>query len=163
MKLEVELRDTPGELSRLLETVGRHGGNVEGVVHRRGDAHGEWVPVELNITIPHDVAERMVEELRDRVRVLTWEGRAASHPLAFLLVGHVFQANIAEVTDALFEAGCRVHEVQADIRDQDEVSAVYFDATARDEDARAMALERVGELAGAKDLVLVRDLGGSAR
>ncbi len=162
MKLEVELRDTPGELGRLLETVANHGGNVEGVVHRRGEAHGEWVPVELNITIPPDGAERLVEDLRDSVRVLRWEGRTASHPLSFLLVGHVFQANIAEVTDALFEAGCRVHEVQADIRDRDDVSAVYLDATARDGAARAAALERVGELAREKDLELVRDLRGDA-
>lgn len=158
LEVEAELRDVPGELTRVLDVVRDHGGNVHRVVHRRDEARGDRVPVEIALEIAPDAADRLVETLQDETRLLSSRGQALAHPFAFLLVGHVFEAGVRDVTDLLFERGCRVHAVEAAIRSRERPSAVLVDVSADDESTLEAALADVEGLAREHDLTVVREL-----
>lgn len=164
LEVEAELRDVPGELTRVLDVIRDHGGNVLRVVHRRDEARGDRVPVEIAVEIASEAGDPLVEALRDETQLLSSRGQALAHPFAFLLVGHVFEAGVRGVTDLLFERGCHVHAVEAAIRGRDRPSAVLVDVSADDEDTLTSALAAVEDLAREHDLTVIRELpeeGGS--
>jgi ACT domain-containing protein len=158
LEVEVELPDVPGELSRVLDVVRDHGGNVLRVVHRRDEARGDRVPVEVALEVAPEAADRLVDALADETQLLSSRGQALAHPFCFLLVGHVFEAGVRAVTDALFERGCRVHGVEAAIRSQDRPSAVLVDVSADDPATLEAALKDVEDLARDHDLTVLREL-----
>lgn len=158
MELDVELRDVPGQLSHVLDRVTEYGGNIESVVHRRQDARGDWIPVRLVFEIVPARAHRLIEALKDKVRVLSAEGEAKGHALAVMLVGHVFDNRIDAFLDALDKSGCRVHRVQADVTSREQPSAVFIDMTAETEAASAAAIERLESLAEGTDVRIFRSL-----
>lgn len=158
MELDVELRDVPGQLSFVLDRVTEHGGNIESVVHHRQDARGEWVPVRIVFEVAPMRAHRLVEALKERVRVLSASGEKKGHPMAFLLVGHVFDNHIDDYLEGLYESGCRVHRVQAEVTGKSAPSAVFIDITGDDEAAVGRAVDTLERLSAERDILLVRGL-----
>jgi len=158
MELEVELRDVPGQLSFVLDRVSEHGGNIDSVIHRRADARGEWVPVKVVLEIAPARAHRLVEALKEKVRVLQAAGEAAGHPLVLMLVGHVFDNRFDEFLDLLARGGCQVHRVQAEMTNKERPSAVFIDLTGgRQEDTREV-VRQVEAMAAERGLTVLRSL-----
>lgn len=157
MKLDilVELRDQPGQLSAVLATVGRYGGNIQSVQHARGKAHGEWVPVRLVLEVADDASQKLLDALREEFRVVSVEGQVAKIPYAFLLLGHVFQSKVNEFTDAVFKAGAEVRTLRAEITKESEPSAVLIEILAGDHETLEAARARVAQLAKSRGLVYV--------
>src|SRR5689334_4136663 len=110
MKLDilVELRDSPGQLSATLGTISRFGGNVNSVLHEHGKKHGDFVPVRVVLEIPEEGREPLVQALKAECRVLSVSGIEKTIPFAFLLLGHVFESQIRDITDAVFASGAEV-------------------------------------------------------
>jgi ACT domain-containing protein len=158
LELEVELRDTPGQLSLVLDQIGAHGGNVQSVVHRRGDARGEWVPVRVVLDIAPDRAVRLLDRLKRDVRILSAGGEAQGHPFPFMLVGHVFDNRLEDFLNALEAEACRVHRVQAETRGRAYPSAVFVDVTAPGADELRSAIVRLEAMARERDLLLLKGL-----
>jgi ACT domain-containing protein len=158
LELEVELRDVPGQLGFVLDQVATFGGNVESIVHRRADTRGEWVPVALTLDIAPARSHRLVEALSKKVRVLQAGGKAAGVPLVVMLVGHVFDNRVEDFLNTFSEQGCRVHRVQAEMRDREHPSAVFVDVTADDEKALERTMERVESLAQERGIQVLRSL-----
>ena len=163
MKLDVllELRDSPGQLSQALATISRFGGNVQSVLHEHGKRKGDWVPVRVVLDVPKEGVDPLVTALKAEARVLGVSGAATSVPFAFLLLGHVFESHVQEITDAVFAAGAEVRRFSAEITARDQPSAALVEVAAPTVEALAEARERVAHLARAKGLTYVEALGGA--
>lgn len=160
MKLDLllELRDSPGQLSQALATVSRFGGNVMSVLHEHGKRKGDWVPVRIVLEIPKEGQEPLVAALKAESRVLSVSGAAASLPFAFLLLGHVFESQVQEITDAVFAAGAEVRRFSAEIASREAPSAALVEIAAGTPEVLAAARSRVHEVAHAKGLLVVEAL-----
>lgn len=163
MKIDilVELRDSPGQLSQALATVSRFGGNIVSVAHERGRRKGDWVPVRLVLEVPKEGQAPLVDALKAECRVLTVSGTTTSVPFAFLLLGHVFQSQVQEITDAVFHSGAEVRRFSSEIVSRDEPSAALVEIAAPTAEVLAEARERVRSLAASKGLAYVEALGGA--
>lgn len=163
MKIDllVELRDSPGQLSQALATVSRFGGNVISVLHEHGKRKGDWVPVRIVLDVPKEGVDPLVNALKAEARVLGVSGAATSVPFAFLLLGHVFESHVQEITDAVFASGAEVRRFSAEVTARDQPSAALVEVAAPTAEALAETRERVGALARAKGLVYVEALGGA--
>lgn len=162
MKLDilVELRDAPGQLSQTLSTIGRFGGNVMSVLHEHGKRKGDWVPVRIVLEVPPEGQEPLVQALKAECRVLNVSGAVATIPYAFLLLGHVFESQVQEMTDAVFAAGAEVRRFSAEISAREEPSAALVEIAAGSPEVLREARERVARIAKEKGLVYVEALGG---
>ena len=160
MKLDVliELRDSPGQLSQALATVSRFGGNVMSVLHEHGKRKGDWVPVRIVLEVPKEGEAPLVDALKAESRVISVGGATASLPFAFLLLGHVFESQVQEITDAAFAAGAEVRRFSAEIAGRESPSAALVEIAANNAETLAAARERVAEVARAKGLLLVEAL-----
>lgn len=158
----VELRDQPGQLSQVLGIIGRYGGNILSVQHERAKSRGGFVPVRVVLEASEDAGHAIVEALRKEMRVLSVSGEVATIPYAFLLLGHVFQAQITELTDAVFATGCEVRTVKAEISSREDPSAVLMEIAAPSHDTLQETRERLRSLAKSKGLVYVSTLEAEA-
>ena len=160
MKLDilVELRDSPGQLSQTLATVSRFGGNVLSVLHEHGKRKGDWVPVRIVLEIAKEGQEPLVTALKAESRVISIGGATATLPFAFLLLGHVFESQVQEITDAVFAAGAEVRRFTAEIASREDPSAALVEVAAGTPEALAEARERVRAIVAAKGLLLVEAL-----
>jgi len=157
----VELRDSPGQLSQALATVSRFGGNVISVLHEHGKRRGDWVPVRIVLEIPKEGEEPLVNALKAESRVVSVGGASATIPFAFLLLGHVFESHVQEITDAVFAAGAEVRRFSAEIASREAPSAALVEIAAGNAETLQAARERVQEMARAKGLLMIEALGGA--
>ena len=163
MKLDLllELRDSPGQLSQALATISRFGGNVQSVLHEHGKRKGDWVPVRVVLDVPKEGVDPLVTALKAEARVLNVSGAVTSVPFAFLLLGHVFESHVQEITDAVFASGAEVRRFSAEISGREQPSAALVEIAAPTPDALGEARRQVAALAQAKGLVYVEALGGA--
>lgn len=164
MKLDVslELRDSPGQLSAALSTISRFGGNVQSVLHEHGKKRGDWVPVRVVLDVPKENVDHLLNGLKEEHRVISVSGAMATIPFACLLLGHVFESHVHEITDAVFAAGAEVRTFKAEIEARDQPSAALLEIAANAPHALAEARKRIAEMAKAKGLTYVEALGGEA-
>lgn len=157
MKLDIqlELKDAPGQLGSALAIVARYGGNILSVQHLRASQKGEWVPVRLQLEIGEEAVEPLTHALREESRVISVLGDVRSIPYAFLLLGHVFQSQVNDITDAVFESGAEVRTVRAEIASREKPSAVLVEIAAPSHDVVVAARLRVSQLAKDKGLAFV--------
>ncbi|HET6404237.1 MAG TPA: hypothetical protein VFH78_06280 [Candidatus Thermoplasmatota archaeon] len=160
LDLSLELRDSPGQLSAALATISRFGGNVQSVLHEHGKKRGDWIPVRVVIDVPKENIDALLAGLKEEHRVISVSGAMATMPFAFLLLGHVFESHVHEVTDAVFAAGAEVRTFKAEIESRERPSAALLEIAASSPEALRDARARVAEMARAKGLTYVEALGG---
>lgn len=161
LQLLLELHDSPGQLQAALSTISRYGGNIVSVLHEHGKRRGDWVPVRILLEAPREAHEPIVAGLRESSRVLSVEGAAKTLGFAFLLLGHVFESQVKDVTDAVFACGAEVRRFTAEIASRDQPSAALVEVAAPDRATLVEVRARVAELAKAKGLSYVEALGGA--
>lgn len=159
MELEVELRDSPGQLSGVLDTIGRYGGNIVTIVHDRSRMRNGRLPVLLVFEASEEGVSPMLEAIRRDYRVLRTSGAKDTHLGAFLLIGHVIQNDLKQVTEAVFQAGAEVRRVRADVSARDAPSSVMVDVAAASDGALRAALKRVREISGERGYTFVDEVG----
>ncbi|MGQ0535232.1 MAG: hypothetical protein ACT4PT_04085 [Methanobacteriota archaeon] len=152
LEFEVELPDAPGELSKVLSAVAKYGGNILSVVHRHEAAVGGRVPVAISIDIPEEAALRVIDGLARTHRLLRVNREGGPVRTTILLVGHVFEAGLTPLLDAVFETGTEVSEVDARIAGRANPSAALLRLTAEDPGALERGVSMLREKAGAKGI-----------
>jgi ACT domain-containing protein len=160
MDFEVEVPDAPGELSRVLQVVARFGGNVLSVVHRHEAASPTGVPVVLAVEIPEPAALKLADALARTHRILRLGREGGPVRAAVLVVGHVFEAGLTPLLDAVFETGTEVAEVDARIAGRANPSAVLIGLTATDAHALEQGLAAMRQRAAQDRLLLIEQAWG---
>jgi len=110
------------------------------------------------LDVPKENVDALVAGLKEECRVISVGGAVASLPFAFLLLGHVFESQVQEVTDAIFAAGAEVRRFSAEIASRESPSAALVEIAANSPDALREARERVSQIARAKGLTYVEAL-----
>lgn len=162
MKLDllIELRDSPGQLSAALATISRFGGNVMSVLHEHGKRKGDWVPVRIVLDAPKDSHAPLVKALSEESRLLSVSGASTSVPYAFLLLGHVFESRVQDITDAVFASGAEVRRFSSEIVGKEAPSAALVEIAAPDKETLEKARRSVQQIAKTKGLTYVERVGG---
>ena len=164
MKFDVrlELRDAPGQLERVLGTLARFGGNIRTVAHERDGAHDGVVPVRIVCDVPDEAEGRLLDALREEWVLLSVGSTDMHRSFAVLLLGHVFQADVKTLTDAVFACGAEVRGLRAEVRGEHEPSAVLIEAIAPTPELALEAERRLCATARARGLVPVPALEDAA-
>lgn len=162
LDISLELRDSPGQLSQALSTVSRFGGNVVSVLHEHGRKRGDFIPVRIVLDTTEEGQAPLLAALKAEFRVLAVSGATATLRHAFLLLGHVFESQVQEITDAVFHSGAEVRRFTAEISGREEPSAVLVEISAPDDATLAAARSRVADVVAAKGITYVEALGGEA-
>jgi ACT domain-containing protein len=116
--------------------------------------------VRIVLEVPKENSEALLDGLKGEHRVISVSGVVAQVPFAFLLLGHVFESQVQEITDAVFAAGAEVRRFSAEISSREAPSAALVEVAAPTADALQEARTRVAQVAKAKGLVYVEALGG---
>lgn len=162
MELEVELPDAPGQLSRVLEVVADHGGNVEGVVHRHEEEKDGRVPVLLQLEVEEQDALTLVDAVARDHRLLSIDRQGGPVRTAVLLIGHVFQADLTALLDEAFEEQASVDAVDARIDGRQAPSAVLIRLSADDPPSLQAAMDALRERARSDRLTVLEQVGGGS-
>lgn len=158
LEFEVELADSPGQLSELLQLVAQHGGNVVSVLHRHEKAVGGRVPVAVSADVPEPAAIKFLDALARRYRILRVDREGGPAQASLLLVGHVFEADLRKIFEALYSAGADVGEVDARLAGRAHPSAVLARASADDGPTLRRAVEQLRALAEPLGLTVIEQL-----
>lgn len=162
LEFEVELPDAPGELSRVLEVVARHGGNVQSVIHRHERATSGGVPVVFMVDVEEGAAIGLLDALARGNRLLRVNREGGPVRTSLLVVGHVFEADLKGLLELGFEAGAEVGSLDARINGRANPSAVLFTLSADDRVTLAGATERVRTHAREQGLTVIEEAGGES-
>ncbi|RMF91623.1 MAG: ACT domain-containing protein [Methanobacteriota archaeon] len=161
--LDIELKDTPGQLVRALEPVSRLGGNIISIVHIREELTKKGrVPVHLTIDIENDGAlERIIKELGERDIWVSKVGEVKKKErMKVILIGHVVDTDLRDTIDRLNEIpGILVADMALSMPNpQQETSALMDIEVSRPEKAKK-AISELERIARDKGLAVIKSLG----
>lgn len=160
LDFEVELPDAPGELSRVLQVVANHGGNIHSVVHRHELARDNRVPVAISIEVSNQDSLKLLDALARTHRILRVNRQGGPVSSSLLLVGHVFEADVRKLLDVVFEHGAEVNSIDSRIAGRANPSAVLVRLSAEDDTKLREAIDAFQMRAEAAKLVVYEQVRG---
>jgi len=158
--MQLELKDVPGSLIRVLEPISSHGGNILSVVHSRGERKRVRVQLVFKISDLNSL-DLIKSSLRRRgihASRIDIEGRKyyAKKIFDFVLVGHIIDTDLKDTVDRINESGL-VSDIDVVMPDPDEKSSVLLHVEV-DESRFSGLLKRIREICREKEFLLVRSL-----
>lgn len=129
------------------------------MLHLHERASDGKVPVALTVEIPESESLTLVDTLSRQHRVLSVDHEGGPQSTRVLLVGHVFEADLRQLLDPIFEAGADIAGVDARIEGREDPSAVLVTVAAERPStlqAGLTALQRTADEAGLNLLEEVR-------
>ena len=105
--LDLELKDSPGELLKALTPISEMGINIHSVIHLRERKSDGKVPVRIVLEdIDEDTLEKIVEKLEDSGIVVTKvNNKVRKMDIDVVVIGHVVDTDIRDTIDRLNEYG----------------------------------------------------------
>jgi len=160
VEIEVELPDAPGELSRVLEIVASHGGNVQSVLHEHERAANGRVPVVITVEVDEGKALRLTDALARTHRLLRIGTEGGPSRSALMLVGHVFEADLRSLLDEVFVHGGELGTIDARVEGRTNPSAVLVTVSAPDDATLDQAVGALRRRADEADLMVIEQARG---
>jgi len=163
ISVELELKDTPGQLVRGLEPISSLGGNIVSVVHLREETRaGTRVPVHVIFEIADSRSiDAILGELKRRDIWVSKVGEAKKKErITIVLIGHIVDTDMRDTIDKLNAVkGALVSDLSVDMPHPDKESSAVMTLEVCDVKAKDSAMEKLSELAREKGLLVVRPLG----
>ncbi|XRO76299.1 ACT domain-containing protein [Methanocaldococcus sp. 16A] len=105
--IDIELKDKPGELLRVLTPISKHGANVISVIHSREEKRGGKVPVRIVIDVDDkEKLKNILEDLEKEGAIIKKiDGKDKKVYLDVVVIGHVVDTNIRDTIDRINEIG----------------------------------------------------------
>jgi len=105
--LDLELKDSPGELLKALTPISEMGINIHSVIHLRERKSDGKVPVRIVLEdIDEDTLERIVERIEDRgILVTKVNNNLRKMDVDVVVIGHVVDTDIRDTIDRLNKYG----------------------------------------------------------
>ena len=106
--IDIELKDKPGELLRVLTPISKHGANIISIIHSREEKRGGKVPVRIVIDVDNDKEKlkKILEDLeREGAIIKKIDGKNKKVYLDVVVIGHVVDTNIRDTIDRINEIG----------------------------------------------------------
>ena len=163
VSVDLELRDTPGQLLLALEPISKYGGNVISIIHLREEEklRAGRVPVHFTIDVPDKTSlERILKELEEKgVRIVKLGEAVKKERITLLMIGHVVDTDLRDTIDRINELeGVMVSDLSLAMpHPEKESSAIVDIEVSAGVDKRAL-MERIYAIAKEKNLEIVRSL-----
>jgi len=165
VELEVKLADEPGQLMRILDPISVRGGNLIGIHHLRDRKNKEnMIPVIVKFGIDDLDNLNKIKSILEvsGINITRMESERGIYETSFILIGHVYQANIKDILDQFLMKKYRVKSVYSKIKDEKSVSTVKISVLLElKEDIHAL-YKLIDKICKEKDLISIKqvDIGG---
>lgn len=162
VNMEIELRDTPGQLLKALRPLSDHGGNIRSIIHHRGKVTPRnSIPVNIVFEIDEGRLQSLVSALKSEgFRISRLGKERLGVGATVLLIGHIVHTDLKDTIHAVDSTGyAEVVDMSLSMPGVEERSSASLKirATGPKELGKALAvLERV---ARRKGLLLVLPVG----
>ncbi|ENN96153.1 amino acid-binding ACT protein [Methanocaldococcus villosus KIN24-T80] len=103
--IDLELKDRPGELLKILTPIAKAGANIISIIHSREEKRGGKVPVRIVIDAEEEKVEKIVEELKKIATLKKVDGRDKKVYLDIVVIGHVVDTDVRDTIDRINEIG----------------------------------------------------------
>ncbi len=105
--IDIELKDKPGELLKVLTPISKYGANIISVIHSREDKRGGKVPVRIVIEVEDsEKLKKILEELESEGAIIKKiDGKDKKVYLDVVVIGHVVDTDIKDTIDRINEIG----------------------------------------------------------
>ncbi|AAB99621.1 TPA: ACT domain-containing protein [Methanocaldococcus jannaschii] len=105
--IDIELKDKPGELLRVLTPISKYGANVISIIHSREEKRGGKVPVRIVIDVDDkDKLKKILEDLEKEGAIIKKiDGKDKKVYLDVVVIGHVVDTNVRDTIDRINEIG----------------------------------------------------------
>lgn len=158
--MQLELKDVPGSLIRVLEPISSHGGNIVSVMHFRGEKKRVMVQIIFKISDLSmlELIKNSLKQRNIRTTRISIEGRKyyAKKIIDYMLVGHVIDTDIRDTVDRINKLGL-VSDIDVVMPSPKEKSSVLLHVEV-DELKASRLLKRMKEICNEKNFLLVRSL-----
>lgn len=107
----VELKDTPGELIKVIEPISRNYGNIISIVHFVASKTDKQIPVQIIFEIDHEkFLDKIQTELKNKgitISEINIEGKRyyMKKRKRILIIGHVIDKSIRDTIDRINDVG----------------------------------------------------------
>ncbi|MEE8168792.1 MAG: ACT domain-containing protein [Candidatus Hydrothermarchaeales archaeon] len=161
VRLEVVLKDIPGQLVEALAPVSLCGGNIISIVHLREEIKGGRVSVTLVLEVEPDNLEKILKELEKRdIWVSKVDEVKKKHKLTVVLIGHVVDTDLRDTIDKINEIkGALVLDVSLAMPHPEEESSCRMDIEVSEPKKVKVVLQRLEDIAREKNLLVIKSLG----
>ncbi len=166
ISMDLELKDTPGQLVHVLTPISDLGGNIISVIHH----HDEKT---LRNTIPvfvvFEMEEKRLDDLRKRL-----EGSGATivrmgkirlrEAVSILLIGHIIHTDLTDTIDQIDRTGyAEVQDLSLAMPEIDGPSSAVITISATGTTELKKAVEILRGAAQKKDLLMIEPIGDRLR
>ncbi len=105
--IDIELKDKPGELLKILTPISRHGANVISIIHSREEKRGGKVPVRIVIDVDDkEKLKKILEDLEKEGAIIKKiDGKDKKVYLDVVVIGHVVDTDVRDTIDRINEIG----------------------------------------------------------
>ena len=163
VELEVKLADEPGQLMKVIDPISVRGGNLIGIYHLRDRKKENLVPVIVKFGIDDLDNLNKIKSILEAsgISIVRMESEKGIYETSFILIGHVYQANIKDILDQLMKK-YRVKSVYSKIKDEKSVSTVKISVLLElKEDIHAL-YTLIDKICKEKELISIKqvDIGG---
>jgi len=161
VRMNLEIKDEPGTLIKVLLPIGKYGGNIVYVVHDREKkrANGN-ITVQISIEANKEQVREIKNALEDEgIGILSIDEVKLIEELAFIMIGHIVDTDIKDTIDRIDNTGY-AEVVDLNLKmpkiKKESSSRIIIRATGKEEMKKCVDL--VNDIANEKNFVLVYPL-----
>ncbi|MDD1774841.1 MAG: amino acid-binding protein [Methanobacterium sp.] len=126
LNLVLELLDVPGQLTDVLNPIGRLGANIVAVIHQR-DVKTErgTVPVQITIEGDKETLNQVLNDIEEaRIEIMQVDGILRKEKITTIMVGNIVDKDVKDTVELLNRIdGVRVADLDLKMSDHPEKSA----------------------------------------
>jgi len=131
--LDLEIKDVPGELVKVLHPISDHGGNIISIVHTRDrySPRGR-IPVKITFEIERKLLERVMQDLKaQEIEIIRVGEQRLLEKKTVLLIGHIVHTDLSDTIDRIDSTGfAEVVDLQLTMPDLNYPSAALLTVSA---------------------------------
>jgi ACT domain-containing protein len=158
-KLQINLEDKPGELSKVLDIIAKNKGNLFSVSHIREKKKEGRVPVIITLQATDKGFEGIIFDLQKASIEVTEKKigglEEAQLTQEFILIGHIIDSDIKDTIYAICDKDVMVKSLDISLKSLKEKSSAFAEIGAKDQQALDNAMRRLEDIAKKKDLLLI--------
>ena len=162
ISMDLELKDTPGQLVHVLTPISDLGGNIMSVIHHHDEkTFRNTIPV----FVVFEMEEKKLDELRGRlersdVTIVRMGKLRLRETVSILLIGHVIHTDLTDTIDHIDRTGyAEVQDLSLAMPEIDGPSSAVITVSATGTGELKKAVEILKGVTEKKDLLMIEPIG----
>jgi len=159
--MKLEMKDTPGQLVRVLEPISACGGNIIAVIHQRDpESESDTLDVQIVLDLPAGRLPVLIGQIKALgVDILRIGKERLLHKRSLIMIGHIMHTGISDTVDQIDRTGfAEVSELSLMMPAINERSSARITIKTANRTDMESAVSILREVAGRKDLLVVEPL-----